>query len=146
MIRRLIREESGYSLVEVMVSIMISAIAIIPMISMFDMGLNVATRSGTYDRGRALAVEQLEEIRALPFSGTSGSLVDTYPPGSPRACAGSVEAGFACQVETNYVSLGSSAVTADPAARTMIEVEVSVTWSGGSGSYSTTGLITKETR
>jgi hypothetical protein len=28
----------------------------------------------------------------------------------------------------------------------MMEVEVSVTWSGGSGSYTTTGLITKETR
>ncbi|MDQ4074871.1 MAG: hypothetical protein M3220_01355 [Chloroflexota bacterium] len=132
-----------------MVAIMISAIAIIPMISMFDMALNVATRGSNYDRGRALAVEQLEEIRALPFSGTSGSLVDTYPPGSPRACVGSVVAGFACQVETTYVRLGPPGdprVVADPAARTMIEVEVTVTWSGGSGSYTTTGLITKETR
>ena len=33
------KSESGYSLVEVMVSIMILAIAIIPMVGMFDLGL-----------------------------------------------------------------------------------------------------------
>jgi Tfp pilus assembly protein PilV len=145
--RRLIREEMGYSLVEVMVSIIILAVAIIPMVSMFDAGLRAAALGGNYDRGRAIAVEELEEIRALPFSGTPGSVVDTYPPGGgPTACSGSVAAGFTCQVETTYVSVGTTEITADPGARTMLQVEVTVTWSGGSSSYTTTGLITKETR
>jgi prepilin-type N-terminal cleavage/methylation domain-containing protein len=144
---RHLKGESGYSLVEVMVAIMILAIAIIPMVSMFDAGLRAAALVGNYDRGRAIAVEELEEIRALPFSGTPGSVVDIYPPGGgPTACAGSVAAGFTCRVETTYVWVGSSAVTVDPGARTMLQAEVTVTWSGGSNSYTTTGLITKETR
>ena len=49
MFRRRLREESGYTLVEVMVSIMILAIAILPMAGMFEMGLNSVTASGSYD-------------------------------------------------------------------------------------------------
>jgi prepilin-type N-terminal cleavage/methylation domain-containing protein len=142
-----LEDEAGYSLVEVMVAMMILAIAIIPMVSMFDAGLRAAVLGGNYDRGRAVAVEELEETRALPFSGTASSVVDIYPPGAgPKACTGSMPAGFGCQVETTYVSVGSSAITPDPTARTLLEVEVVVTWDGGSTSYTTTGLISKETR
>lgn len=52
MFRKRLREESGYSLVEVMVSIIILAIAILPMASMFDMGLNSATAGSKYDKAR----------------------------------------------------------------------------------------------
>ncbi len=48
MIKRL-KDETGYSLVEVIASIIILSIAIIPMVGMFDMGLNAATSSGNYD-------------------------------------------------------------------------------------------------
>jgi type II secretory pathway pseudopilin PulG len=65
---RLLREEGGYSLVEVIVSIMILAIAIIPMVSMFDMGLNAATRGSNYDKARSLAKTQLEQAQSLSYS------------------------------------------------------------------------------
>lgn len=67
MIRKLAREESGYSLVEVIVSIFILAIAILPMVGMFDMGLNAATRGSNYDKARALANKQLELSQSLSY-------------------------------------------------------------------------------
>ena len=66
LIRRL-NDQSGYSLVEVMASIMILAIAIIPMVGMFDMGLNAATRGSNYDKARALAKKQLEQAESLSY-------------------------------------------------------------------------------
>ncbi len=53
MINRL-RNETGYSLVEVMVAIMLLSIAIIPMVSMFEAGLRVAVLGSNYDKARAL--------------------------------------------------------------------------------------------
>jgi prepilin-type N-terminal cleavage/methylation domain-containing protein len=67
MIRKPVNEESGYSLVEVMVSIFILAIAIIPMVGMFDMGLNAATRGSNYDKARALASTQLEQAASFSY-------------------------------------------------------------------------------
>jgi prepilin-type N-terminal cleavage/methylation domain-containing protein len=66
--RSLLKEERGYSLVEVMVAIMVLTIAIVPMISMFDMGLKLATKGSDYDKARALANLKLEEAKSLPFS------------------------------------------------------------------------------
>lgn len=147
MIRRLSSEEAGYSLVEVIVAIMILAIAIIPMVSMFDAGLRAAVLGGNYDKARAIANEELEETRAMPFSGTPNSVVDVYPPGGgPIACTDSIEAGFSCQVQTTYVRVDSSSVVVDSSARTMLEVKVTVTWDGGSKPYLATGLISKGTR
>ena len=62
-----LRQESGYSLVEVMVSIVILAIAILPMFGMFDMGLNSANRGSNYDKARALANKQLEQAQSLSY-------------------------------------------------------------------------------
>lgn len=67
MISRL-KSEGGYTLVEVMVAIMILLIAIIPMVSMFDTGLNAATRASNYDKARALAKKQLETSQSLPYA------------------------------------------------------------------------------
>jgi prepilin-type N-terminal cleavage/methylation domain-containing protein len=152
----LIKNEAGYSLVEVMVSIMILAIAIIPMVGMFDAGLNAAAKGGNYDRARAIAGQELEEIRALPFrvdpNPPEDSAVEFYPPvngpsgGAPVACTGPIDAAYDCLVETTYVSVGSSSVSPDSSARTMMQVRVTVTWDGGSASYTRTGLISKETR
>ena len=85
-----LKDESGYSLVEVMVSIMILTIAIIPMVGMFDMGLNAATRGSNYDKARALAKKQLEQAQSLSY-GT----VRTNFPNAP--CAFSTSG--LCQVE-----------------------------------------------
>lgn len=51
-----------------MVSILILSIAIIPMVGMFDMGLDAATRGANYDDGRALAKKQMEIVQSLPYA------------------------------------------------------------------------------
>jgi prepilin-type N-terminal cleavage/methylation domain-containing protein len=149
-----IKDESGYSLVEVMVAIMLLAIAIIPMVGMFDAGLRAAVVGSNYDRARAIAGEELEEIKALPFridqpAGVVDSAVEFYPPangpspppGGSTPCSG-VGAPFTCQVRTAY--LNPATLAEDGAARTMMSVQITVTWSGG-GPYTTTGLTSKET-
>ncbi|TCJ16682.1 prepilin-type N-terminal cleavage/methylation domain-containing protein [Rubrobacter taiwanensis] len=142
--------EAGYSLAEVMVAIMILAIAVIPMVGMFDAGLRAALLGGNYDRARALAAAELDGIRALPYhapDGPAGGVRELYPPPGPHACRTGVEIppGFTCRVRTAFVSVGppgSPEVVEDPAARTMMRVEVTVVWSGGR-SYSTTGLVAR---
>jgi Tfp pilus assembly protein PilV len=71
-----LKSESGYSLVEVIASIMILAVAIIPMVGMFDMGLNSATRGSNYDKARTLANLKLEEAKSLPFDSTDNTVQD----------------------------------------------------------------------
>jgi prepilin-type N-terminal cleavage/methylation domain-containing protein len=60
-------EESGYSLIEVMVSIVIMTLAILPMIGMFNMGLQSATVGSNYDKARMLANVKLEQAKTLPY-------------------------------------------------------------------------------
>jgi prepilin-type N-terminal cleavage/methylation domain-containing protein len=139
-----LREESGYSLVEVMVSILILAIAIIPMVGMFDMGLNAATRSGDYDRARTLAGEKLEEIRALPYNkpgSPSDSAVEKYPPGTPVA---DTQGKFTRTVTTRYFVENPTTQNLEEAANSpaqpMMRISVTVTWSAGN-SYTTTGFV-----
>jgi competence protein ComGC len=62
-----IKGESGYSLIEVMVSIIIMTLAILPMVAMFDMGLNSTTVGSNYDKARMLANVKLEEAKNLPY-------------------------------------------------------------------------------
>jgi hypothetical protein len=77
-------EEYGYSLVEVMASIMIMVLAILPMMAMFDMGLNSATTGSNYDKSRTLANLKLEQAKNMSFD----SFRDNFPlaagdPGTP---------------------------------------------------------------
>jgi hypothetical protein len=67
LIRRLLNQERGYSLVEVIVSIIILTIAIIPMVGMFDMGLNTAATGNKYDKARTLANTKLEQAKMLDY-------------------------------------------------------------------------------
>lgn len=73
MIRK-IEDQGGYSLVEVMASIIILSIAIIPMVAMFDVGLDSAVRSSDYDKGRSLAKKQMEIVQSLSFSNTKSNV------------------------------------------------------------------------
>lgn len=148
---RTLREESGYSLVEVIVAIMILSVAIIPMASMFDAGLSVAVRGSNYDRARAIAGEELEEIKALPYridnpAGMTDSAVEFYRPvnngGAVQPCSSPVDPAFTCEVRTAY--LNPTSLAEDGTARTMMSVRVTVTWSAGN--YTTTGMASKETR
>jgi len=87
-----LREESGYTLVEVIVSIIILAIAILPMVGMFDMGLRSATSSGKYDKARNLANLKMEEAKSLSFS----NVRDNFPVtgSAPDTTTGYYDSGF----------------------------------------------------
>ncbi|HLL38728.1 MAG TPA: prepilin-type N-terminal cleavage/methylation domain-containing protein, partial [Rubrobacteraceae bacterium] len=84
MFRSLLKEERGYTLIEVMVAIVVLTIAIIPMISMFDMSLKVATKGSDYDKARALANLKLEEAKSMPFSDVENNFPE--PTGTPNPC------------------------------------------------------------
>lgn len=74
MIDRL-KDEGGYSLVEVIVSIMILTVAILPMVAMFDTGLRASSMAGNYDEGRSLAKKQLEAAQSMPY----GAVKTNFP-------------------------------------------------------------------
>ncbi len=138
-----LREESGYSLVEVMASIMILALAIIPMVSMFDMALNAATRGSDYDRARTLANEKLEEIRALPYNqpgGAADSAVEKYTPGTSVP---DTQGKFTRTVTTKFFVENPTTQNFEEAANSptqpMMRVTVTVGWGGNS--YTTTGFV-----
>lgn len=149
-----LREEGGYSLVEVMVAILLLSIAIIPMAGMFDAGLRAAILGGNYDRGRAIASEELAEIQSLPFSRPNTPAVDSvteiYSPngdlsGTGVNCTPPVDSAFDCKVKATYVryDVPTSKYIGDPAAKTMIKATVTVKWDNNAKSYSTTGLVSK---
>lgn len=138
MLIRRISSEAGYSLVEVMVAIMILAIAIIPMVSMFDAGLRAAVLGSNYDQARALGNEKLEEVRALPYKRPGGavdSAVEKYSPATPVT---GTEGIFGYTVETRYVDAAFSNPATTPATPQM-RVRVTVQWDGKT--YTTTGFV-----
>lgn len=141
MIHKLLKQESGYSLVEVIVAMFILAAAIIPMVGMFDMGLNAATRGSHYDKARALANTNLEKVRSLAYV----TARETYEPvnapitpsnpaaGTPVSCD---EGVYDCEVTTTYVN---DDLTQASNATTTMQVTVTVQW-GDSDPYTTNGL------
>jgi len=144
MIRKLSKEESGYSLVEVIVSIFILAIAIIPMVGMFDMGLRSATTGGNYDGARALANANLEKVRSLPYPQARATYqpVNATNPEDPNRHVSCDQGIFTCKVATTYVN---DAFAENPAGTTdtlKMRVVVTVTWQGGQN-YTITGLTTR---
>ena len=161
--RRLLGQELGYSLVEVMASILILSIAIIPMVGMFDAGLKSTTLGSNYDRARALANLKLEEAKSLPYvtvrdsfpaastaPGTSGAYVDP----SWRTYTGTNSAdfsGFVYKVDKQYIVQPSKAPTSSSqpfASDTsgsdsgLMRVTVTVQWDG-SKTYGTSALVSK---
>lgn len=149
MFLRLLKTESGYSLLEVIVAILLLAVAIIPMVGMFDAGLRAATQGSDYDKARALANKQLETARSLPYE----DVRDGFPVGSstPDTGMGVYESsdqtdedfpGFTYKVRKAYVRLGTTDIAEDASARTMMRVTVTVNWGSGK-SYDTAGLVSK---
>jgi prepilin-type N-terminal cleavage/methylation domain-containing protein len=135
-----VRNEAGYSLVEVMVAIMILAIAILPMVGMFDAGLRAATMGSSSDKARTLASEKLEEVESLSFS----DALARYPEGNTTPCNPAPPPGsqFTCQVRTDYMRLGPSAIEDSAYETRLAQVTVTVSWPTG-GPLTTTGLIGK---
>lgn len=82
MINRSLKSEAGYSLIEVMVSILILTAAILPMVGMFDTGLRAASSGGNYDTARAFANKKLEQTKSLPYNSaapTAQDVRDNFP-------------------------------------------------------------------
>jgi len=148
--RRLLKTESGYSLVEVMVSILILAIAILPMVGMFDMGLNLATKGSQYDKARTLANLKMEEAKSLPF----GTVKDNFPPGNGTPYSDPATwldgpsgfGGIQYRVEKQFMTQPPQAPTppftfsTSGTETSLIRVTVIVKWADGN-TYTTYGLV-----
>ena len=125
---------------EVLVAIVILAVAIIPMVGMFDAGLKAATTGGRYDIARALANQNLEKIRALDYQ----SAIDQYPPGTTN-CPGFVSGtdGLStCRVATTRVNSNLDDLLPGDTSTSAIRIDVTVGWSGSLG-YKATGVKTR---
>jgi prepilin-type N-terminal cleavage/methylation domain-containing protein len=139
LLTKALKDQSGYSLVEVMVSIMILTVAIIPMVGMFDVGLRAASTSDNYDQARALANANLEAAKGMSFRQAA----------SLSSCPRDDAPNFDCDVVTTYVHLISTGTgtarfaasgTGDP--RDMVKVTVTVEWGDGS-QYTISGVVGK---
>jgi hypothetical protein len=139
-----------------MAAIIILAIAIIPMVGMFDMGLNSATRGSNYDKARTLANQKMEEAKSLQFD----TFRDNFPgpDGTPSTSNPDTEPGFPNSmtyvVEKEYMDEPPKGTAADPidpldpqpdfttspTATSLIRVTVTVEWPDGN-SYTTFGLV-----
>jgi prepilin-type N-terminal cleavage/methylation domain-containing protein len=158
---RRLREESGYSLVEVMVSIMIMAIAILPMVAMFDMGLNSTTEGSNYDRARMLANLKLEEAKNMSYDTVRNNFPEPvgttttydgsgYYQSSWKTEPGAEFANLEYRVEKQYMALppnnpddDSADFEPSPTAAGLIRVKVTVQWTDNNSlrSYETFGLV-----
>jgi hypothetical protein len=118
-ITRRAARDSGYSIVEVMVAIMVLTVAIVPMAGMFGAAIEAADAGGEYDEARSCAVQKLEQVKSLPYEAVEAGLPDgvcepiglryevaTYPVGTDLA-TGTGEAGLT-MVTVTVDSGGSS--------------------------------------
>ena len=149
---RRLRDETGYSLVEVMASIIVLTLAILPMAGMFDMGLNSATSGSNYDKSRALANLKMEEAKSLPFAVVESNFPEAGNT-TPFDSAWLTEAdypNFQYKVEKQYVTQPSTdpgfseseewIVPSDTPPTNLIWIKVTVKWTDGN-EYSTFGLV-----
>lgn len=151
-VRRGLRDQAGYSLVEVMASIMILTIAIIPMVAMFDVGLESATLGGNYDRARSLAKKQLEIVQSQTYNRVRTAFPQGCPSGPgtfdsggravSEGCTDPDFPGFVFGVEKQYVQLeeGSGSFVETNQNRGLMRVRVTVSWEEQSKQYTATAL------
>jgi len=159
---RPLRDEAGYSLVEVMASIVILAIAILPMVGMFDVGLKSVTQSSNYDKARALANLKLEQAKGLPFDTVENNFPESAPTTTPYTSGNyqsvwkdpggdfpnleyMIEKQYMAQPPTDSVddladSSGSEDFATSTTATSLIRVTVTVRWGDGN-TYTTVGLV-----
>ena len=159
MLRNRLKGESGYSLIEVLASMVLLTIAIIPMVSMFDTGLRGTTASSNYEKVRALANLKMEEAKSLPFDSADNAIQDIKdnfpePAGTLTAYNGSgrytsdppkTQPGFPNSmtyvIEKQYMlpptASGNWNTSPDPTG--LIRVTVTVNWDGNT--YQTYGLV-----
>jgi prepilin-type N-terminal cleavage/methylation domain-containing protein len=123
---RKVARDSGYSIVEVMVAIVVLTIAIVPMVGMFDAALRAADASGEYDEARTCAVQTLEQVKSLPYENVEAG---------GGACEPS---GLRYEIATRPVGTDLRGTSGDEGL-TMVTVTVD---SGGS-SYGISGVVSR---
>ena len=144
-IHRRLRDETGYTLVEVMASIIILTLAILPMAGMFSMGLNSATSSGNYDKSRALANLKIEEAKNLSFADVESNFPEDGN-ATPFDSAWLTEddyPNFQYKVEKQYMKMPTEDIPGwdlSDEPTNLIRIEVTVKWTDG-GEYHTFGLV-----
>jgi prepilin-type N-terminal cleavage/methylation domain-containing protein len=121
--------ESGYSLVEVMVAIVVLTVAIIPMVGMFEAAIRAANTSGDYDEARACAVQKLEQVKSFPYE-----TVEVGLPGG--VCEPS---GFGYTVDAQPIGTDLRDASGDEG---LTRITVTVNW-GGESSYSVAGVVSR---
>ena len=144
-----------------MASIIILSLAIIPMVGMFDMGLQTATTGSNYDKARTLANLKLEEAKSLPF----GNVRDNFPVNgsTPDPTTGYYDSGFIPEsgpasvdftnfeyrIEKQYMAQPPTDPASDSedfatsgTATDLIRVTVTVQWGDGN-TYTTYGLVAR---
>ena len=121
--------ESGYSLVEVMVAIVVLTIAIVPMVGMFGAAIHASEASGEYDEARTCAVQKLEQAKTLPYETLKAGLQDGI-------CEPS---GFGYQVVSQPVGLDLGDGSGDEG---LTMITVTVDWAGGN-SYDVSGVVSR---
>ncbi len=121
--------ESGYSLVEVTVAIVVLTVAVVPMVGMFEGAIRSANASGDYDRARACAVQKLEQVKSLPYE-----TVETGLPGG--VCAPS---GFGYTIATQSIDTDLGDGSGEEG---LSMITVTVDWGGGN-SYGVSGVVSR---
>lgn len=122
------RDESGHSIVEVLVAIVVLAVAILPMAGMLDAALRATAASGDYDEARTCAGQRLEETKSLPYDTVSAGLPD-----------GTCEAsGFGYAFDEEPVGTDLARAGTD---KGLTRVTVTVSWDDGS--YNLTGVVSE---
>jgi type II secretory pathway pseudopilin PulG len=161
--RRLLKAESGYSLIEVLASMVILTLAIIPMVGMFDAGLRGTVASSNYDKARALANLKMEQAKSMSFAtvessfpvspstpdvGAGGTYESDWTPVADTedpAVANDFPNSFQYKVEKQYLEPPTPAspdFEESPAATELIRLTITVRWDGDT-TYTTYGLVTE---
>jgi prepilin-type N-terminal cleavage/methylation domain-containing protein len=122
-------DESGYSLVEVMVAIVVLTVAVVPMVGMFEAAIRAANASGDYDKARTCAVQKLEQVKILPYEAVEGGL-------QGGACTPS---GFGYTIAEQSIGTDLGDGSGEEG---LSMITVTVDW-GGESSYSVSGVVSR---
>jgi prepilin-type N-terminal cleavage/methylation domain-containing protein len=122
-------DASGYSLVEVMVAIVVLAVAVVPMVGMFEAAIQAANASGDYDKARTCAVQKLEQVKSLPYEAVEEGL-------QGGVCAPS---GFGYTITAQPIGTDLSDESGEEG---LSRITVTVDW-GGENSYGVTGVVSR---
>jgi prepilin-type N-terminal cleavage/methylation domain-containing protein len=122
-------EESGYSLVEVMVAMVVLTVAVVPMVGMFDAAIGAADASADYDKARTCAVQKLEHLKSLPYEAVEGGLQGGVcnPSGF----------GYTIAAQSIGTDLGDG-----PGGEGLTMITVTVDWNG-ENSYVVSGVVSR---